>query len=304
MKAKKRFCAKSSGFVGKARKLKLPSFAALINPISQWRLGRNVKLYPRESEKCFCDASFHESIYPVMLVAQCFGVLPVLNISAKCPSGLRYTWKSLRFAFAVLVMMSCGLEAAFAVAWTFRTRVEFGKMVILVFYITNFMSFFCFIRLAKFWPQIMLEWHEVERKLPPNATERDKRAMCVRIRRVAFVILMLSAIEHILSIFGSVSVVIDCPRIQNILKAYYVHNFPQVFSFFSYSHVLGIFVKFVHVTSTFVWSFTDLFIIMVSCGLSARFKQINERLMVDKGKVRPVDSSEVSLRFQSIVMIP
>lgn len=285
MKTKKRFCVKTSGLVGSAKRMKFPTFALLMNPISQWRVGGNIKLFPRASEKCFCDATFHRSIYPVMIVAQCFGVFPVLNISAKCPSGLRYSWKSMRFWFALIVMLSCLLESVAAVSWTFRTHIEFGKMVILVYYITNFFSFLCFIRLAMVWPEIMSQWHAVEKKLPQIALKKDKRTMCVRIRLAAAVILTLSAIEHILSIFGSVSVVLDCPRIQNILKAYYVHNFPQVFSFFSYSHALGIYVKFIHVTSTFVWSFTDLFIIMVSCGLSALFREINERMIVDKGKV-------------------
>lgn len=255
-----------------------------MKPIKQWRLSGHLKFLHQSSLKCFCDLSFHRSIYPIVAMAQFFGVMPVNNISDKCPSSLSYTWKSFRFVFAVFVTISCGLEAASSVVWTFRTNIEFGKMVILVYYITNFFSFFCFLRLAKSWPSIMAKWHEVEKKLPQMETERKQR-LCSRIRRTAAVILTLSAIEHILSIISSFAVVHDCPRIKNVLQAYYVHNFPQIFTFFKYSHALGVYVKFIHVTSTFVWSYTDLFIMMVSCGLSSMFHQINQRMLKDKGKV-------------------
>lgn len=287
MKVKKQFCAKPSGLPKTSRKPRIASgITAFVKPIQQWRLSGNVQFLDQTSAKCTsADGTFHQAIYPVLIVAQCFGVMPVCNVTSKCPTGLSSTRKSLRFMFAVFVMMSCGLEAVFTITWTFGTHVEFGKMVILVFYVTNFMSFCCFMSLAKAWPTLMMRWHDVEKKLPQPVTKQQKLAMSVRVRRIAVIILTLSAVEHILSIISSVAVVLDCPRINNIIKAYYVHNFPQVFSFFSYSHLLGVYVKFIHVTSTFVWSYADLFIMIISCGLSSKFKQINERMLQDKGKV-------------------
>lgn len=285
MKVKKKFCVKTNGLTKGSTKTRFSSgIADIIRPLQQWRVSGNVKFLPHEL-KHFCDENFHRAIYPVMVIAQFFGTMPVQNVSCKCPSGLKYTWKSFRYIFAVFVMMSCGVEAVLTIIWTFRTHIEFGKMVILVYYITNFLSFLCFLRLAKVWPDLMMRWHDVEKNLPQMETEKEKFVMCRRIRRTAIVILTLSAMEHILSIVSSIAVVFDCPRIQNIYKAYYVHNFPQVFTFFGFSHVLGVYVKFIHVTSTFVWSYADLFIMMISCGLSAKFRQINERMLKDKGKV-------------------
>lgn len=288
MKTKKRFCAKTNGLVNNTRKQNLSSgISRLLKPIKQWRLSENVNFFQQETSttKCVCDGSFHKSIYPIMIIAQCFGVMPVRNVTYKCPKDLKFTWKSFRYLFAVFVMISCGMEALSTIVWIFRTHVEFGKMVIVVYYVTNFMSFVCFLNLARVWPSLMIKWHEVERSLPQVENEKDKRRMSVKIRKTAAVILTLSAIEHILSIVSSVWAVLDCPKIKNIMQAYYVHNFPQVFTFFGYSHVLGFYVKFIHVTSTFVWSYADLFIMMISCGLSEKFKQINELMMKEKGKV-------------------
>lgn len=132
---------------------------------------------------------------------------------------------------------------------------------------------------------MQLQWCDVEKKLPPLRTTDEKHSLRIRMRSTAFIILVLSLIEHILSIVSAVDEVVDCPRIKNIYKAYHIKSFPQVFTFFSYNIPLSIYVKFVHITSTFIWSFTDLFIMMISCGLSAKFKLINERMLEDKGKV-------------------
>lgn len=286
MKVKKRFCAPINLVKG-SKKSRLPSGIALImRPIQQLRFSDNVTFLQQATPKFDDQSSFHRAIYPVMFIAQCFGVMPVINISSKSPMDLVFTWKSFRLVFALIVMISCGFEAVSTIAWTFRTRIEFGKMVILVYYITNFLSFYCFLRLARAWPELMMRWHEVEKKLQRIETVSEKHEMTVRIRRTAFVILTLSAIEHILSIVSSVAIVLDCPKIKNIMEAYYVHNFPQVFSFVKYSHMIGGYVKFIHITSTFVWSYADLFIMMISCGLSAKLKQINARMLEDKGKVR------------------
>ena len=285
MKARKIFCGKSNKVVT-AKKVRLSSdISELMKPVKLWKSSGSVQFIPKEELKGDCGGSFHQAVYPLTLIAQCFGVMPINKISAKCPSSLHFTWKSFRFAFAIFVMISCGLESVLAISWTFSTRVEFGKMVILMFYVTNFLSFYCFLRLAKDWPGLMKEWHEVEKRLPQTEKKTEKFAMSRRIRKTAAIILTMSAVEHVLSIISCVAVVLDCPRIQNIFKAYFVHNFPQVFKFFKYSHILGVYVKFIHFTSTFVWSYADLFIMVVSQGLSAKFKQINERMLKDKGKV-------------------
>lgn len=281
MKVKKEFC----GPIVKKSRLS-SGLAMMMRPVQHLRLSANVTvLQPVTTVKCPDVESFHRAIRPVMIIAQFFGVMPVQNVSSNCPSQLRFSWKSFRLAFSIFVLMSCGCEALSTIVWTFRTRAEFGKMVVLVYYITNFLSFFCFLRLARAWPALIMRWHEVEKNLPRLESKVKKLAMGHRIQRTAAIILTMSAIEHILSIVSSVSAVIDCPRIRNIMQAYFVQNFPQVFSFVGYSHAVGVYVKFIHLTSTFVWSYADLFIMMVSCGLSAKFKQINERMLEHKGKV-------------------
>lgn len=59
----------------------------------------------------------------------------------------------------------------------------------------------------------------------------------------------------------------------------------QLFYFTSFSPAKAFVGKLLNVVSTFLWSFTDLFVMVVSLGLSSRFKQINDSLMRHKGMV-------------------
>lgn len=256
----------------------------VLNPIMHRLLGGNIPLYTR---RCSCDGkmNFHQGVYPIMFVAQLFGVLPVVNISSSCPSGLKFDKKSIRFFFSLLVAISSGFEALLSIAWISLMRVEFVKVTIVVYYVTNFAFFVCFLRLVKDWPRLMAQWHEVEKKLEPITSGKSKLQLSLKVRRIAFAILVVSSIEHIVYVIGNVSAVTDCPKIKSLFQAYLVQGFPEMFYFFDYSFFLGVYVKIVHVLTHFAWCFGDFFVIMFSCGLSSNFKKINEHMLVGFGKV-------------------
>jgi gustatory receptor len=255
--------------------------------VDSWRNPENVDNWLKsfEEKEEFHEEGFHQSITPILMIAQFFGVLPINNIMAKRPINVNFSWKSLRVAYSIFTLILSGLVTVFAIAYIFKSEIMFGKIVYLVFYSTSFLSFVIFFRLALQWKDIMIEWHKVEKTLPKYTDRKKCYQNRLRIRSVAIVILTLSLIEHILSILSYVTVVSDCPRIKNIFEAYMVRSFPMIYYFFPYSVVLSILVKFVHVTSTFIWSFTDLFIILISIGLSSMYNVINEKMLKDKGKV-------------------
>jgi Trehalose receptor len=192
------------------------------------------------------------------------------------------------------VMMSIGLELVSSVVWTFTSHKEFAKFVIIIFYITNFSLSISFLRLAQSWPQLMLQWHHVEQELSSITKEQDKRMMKRKIQKVAVTLLSLAVTEHIFYSISGMLAVSDCHNIQSSAEAYFVSNFPQVFFFLNYSHVLGAYAKFIQLTSTFVWVFADFFVIMVSIGLTSLLKLINDQLMLDKGKVRKFATRKVA----------
>jgi gustatory receptor len=95
----------------------------------------------------------------------------------------------------------------------------------------------------------------------------------------------------------------NCPSIRDPIKAFFLTNYPQVFLLFPYSGEMGMLIKFLNIIATFAWSFTDLFVIVISIGLSSKFQQLNADLAKVKGKVGilPEFWTEYRLYYREIV---
>lgn len=286
MKVKKFFNRKSPRKSGKVFDVKNFKYNENLTITDVWNNPDKVDNWLKSfGESDFQASGFHQSIYPVLIIAQFFGILPVNNISAKSPTQLGFRLFSFRVVYAIFTTAVVSFSTVCCIAYLIQSSIMFGKIVYLVFYFTSFFSFICFIRLTLKWPKMMIEWHKVEKSLPNYESTKKKFQNKFKMRYVAASILSLSLIEHILSIISSVSVVWDCPKIQNLFEAYIIRSFPMISYFFPYSVPLSLLVKFCHITATFIWSFTDLFIMLISMGLSSLFDRINERMVRVKGKV-------------------
>lgn len=62
----------------------------------------------------------------------------------------------------------------------------------------------------------------------------------------------------------TMEIYLKCPAIRDPIRAYFINNLPAMFYVFNYRGPLAVYGKFVNVTATFTWSFTDLFVILVS----------------------------------------
>lgn len=79
---------------------------------------------------------------------------------------------------------------------------------------------------------------------------------------------------------------IMCPREDaDQIKDFFMAQLSQLFYFTTYSPFKAFVGKIINVVSTFLWTFTDLFVMLISLGLSTRFRQINDSLMRHKGLV-------------------
>lgn len=76
-----------------------------------------------------------------------------------------------------------------------------------------------------------------------------------------------------------------CLDKDDLLEELFRVQLSHLFIIFPYSPLIGIVGKMVNVISTFCWNYMDLFVMMISAGLSTRFKQINEDLQRIKGEV-------------------
>lgn len=102
---------------------------------------------------------------------------------------------------------------------------------------------------------------------------------------VSIVILSLSVIEHLFSIQKLLYDTKACGKSTDATKAMFLIAFPELFYFAKYTLWLAIWARFTQTISTFVWSYMDLFVTLISVGLFTRFKQIYLQLKAVKGMV-------------------
>ncbi len=93
--------------------------------------------------------------------------------------------------------------------------------------------------------------------------------------------------EHTLSLGVQIYNANHCPAITDIFQALYTVSFPEIFYFFKYNIILAILAQFYQTVATFVWNYMNLFIILLSIGISHRFKQLNSILWTYSGKSVP-----------------
>lgn len=75
------------------------------------------------------------------------------------------------------------------------------------------------------------------------------------------------------------------PHQDDPIRNYFLAELEPLFEVVTFRAENAVFGKFVNVCTTFMWSYMDLFVMLVGIGLSSRFKQINDSLMRHKGKV-------------------
>lgn len=265
------------------------------------------------------DGTFHEAVGCILVVAQLFGIMPVRGVRDKSPKNLKFKKFSIRFVLAILLILSLVWITVIDAIWIFRTTMEFAKLINFIFDFTNLLSFLCFLELARKWPRLMMRWHEVEKFLPQLKYQMDKQKMAYEIKMVSLLILSISmgsiriskismnltsltiSAEHLLSITVGAHGANNCPSIRDPIRAYYISNYPQVFLIFPYSGALGTFTKFLNIIATFAWSYTDLFVIVISIGLASKFRQINADLREVKGRsVHPGFWAEYRLYYREL----
>lgn len=116
-------------------------------------------------------------------------------------------------------------------------------------------------------------------------TNQQQMRLSTKLRLIVFVILLLTLIEHSLSIKKFLYYAELCPQVEDLLRGIFVQHFNELFYFTGYTPAKAAWARFMITVCTFTWSWMDCFISIVSVGLSTRFNQINLQLKAVKGLV-------------------
>lgn len=95
-----------------------------------------------------------------------------------------------------------------------------------------------------------------------------------------------------------------CNKIsEDPIKIVLINQLKTIFYFTSYSTWKAVFGKYLNIISTFIWSFMDLFVMLISVGLASRFRQINDHLFRHKGQVSNILSTKIPTLIMIIISI-
>uniref|UniRef100_A0A182JEB1 Gustatory receptor n=1 Tax=Anopheles atroparvus TaxID=41427 RepID=A0A182JEB1_ANOAO len=253
--------------------------------LKHWRESwlRWPELPRRASHDDWChDGTFHEAVTGVLLMAQLFSIMPVCGILAKDPRKLRFSYVSGRAFYAYFCATGIGFMATMALYFFVSKRYNFQKMVTAFFYTYNLYAMFRFGQLAKRWPALMVKWTRIDQTLPPQKDEFERATLGYRIKLCSILVMTLSLSEHLLSIVAAVHYSNNCPAVHDPYEAFFKSNFAFLYYYFRYSALRGFLTKFFNVICNFMWSYVDLFVIVISMGLSHSFRRINAFLFQHK----------------------
>ncbi|XP_055641419.1 gustatory receptor for sugar taste 64f-like [Toxorhynchites rutilus septentrionalis] len=230
------------------------------------------------------DGTFHDAIAGLLVMAQLFAVMPVCGILSKDPKKLTFIWTSKRALYTYAMCLGTVFLSVNAVTRLFDRGFTFARLTVGFFYTYNLYATYCFILVARKWPAMIRKWCEVEQLLPSSTNILERGQLAYKIKMVSILVMTLSLMEHMLSITAAVFFTPNCSGITDPLTMFFKSNFLFVFYHFEYSKIRGFVVKCINVVNTFVWSYMDLFVIVISIGLSHTFKRVNDFMIKHKRK--------------------
>ncbi|XP_037719824.1 gustatory receptor for sugar taste 64a [Drosophila subpulchrella] len=235
---------------------------------------------------------FHRAVYPFMFLAQCVAIMPLVGIRESNPKRIRFAYKSIPMIVTLIFMTATCILFLSMLSHLLKIGITAKNFVGLVFFGCVLSAYVVFIRLAKKWPALIRYWTKTEMVFTKPPYEIPKRNLSRRVQLAALAIIGMSLGEHALY---QVSAILTykrriqlCVNITTVASFdnYMQTNYDYVFQMLPYSPIIGALVLLINGAITFVWNYMDLFIMMISKGLSYRFEQIT-------GRIRKLEHEEV-----------
>ncbi|XP_046825824.1 gustatory receptor for sugar taste 64f-like [Vespa crabro] len=259
-------------------------------------------LHPINNDKD-SEESFHRAISPILWWAQFFGLLPLSGISANLPSSLKFKKISFRTAYAIIVAVSIFIMAILSIIHMIKTLKpeSFGvrggiaaATAGAIFYGNGLCGTIMYLWLSPRWVILQNDWKAMEQFIDSNKNQRPRLRWKFII--ISTIILFFALFEHIVSVINNSTNFewgTSNSTFANFLHIYTVNSHNFILENVDYNFAIGIYIFIVSKIATFVWNFTDLFVMLISTGLAERYKTLNKRLFdTAKKHANNIDWSE------------
>ncbi|CAF4830781.1 unnamed protein product [Pieris macdunnoughi] len=248
---------------------------------SYWMPIKRNKVDVSELKPAKSPATFRESLRATLIIGQAFSLIPVIGVF-RSTSDVRFTWLSWKFLYLFLSLCGQIFITIMCIHKVVNSQTSLNGTTPIIFYSTTCITMLMFLQVARKWPDLARYAAKIE-ELDPNYDTK----LTYKCNGTCAIVLALALLEHILSLLSAFASAMVCFPDMSLYEGFVKHFYPWVFNYLPYSPLLGFMTQFLHFQSTFIWNFSDLFVICMSYYLTSRLEHVNMKLLAAQGKYLP-----------------
>ncbi|XP_017126641.1 gustatory receptor for sugar taste 61a [Drosophila elegans] len=237
--------------------------------------------------------TFYRAIRPYLCVAQFFGIMPLSNLLSRNPQDVKFKVRSISLGVTGLFLLLGGIKTLVGANVIFNAGLNAKNMVGLVFLIVGIINWLNFVGFARSWSHIMLPWSSLDILMLFPPYKRCKRSLRSRVNLVVITVFCFAIGDHVLyyaSGYRSYSMHIkQCQTNHSRItfEHYFEKEFSDIMFLLPYNMFSVCYGFWLNGSFTFLWNFTDIFIVITSIGLAQRFQQFADRVLALEGRHVP-----------------
>lgn len=108
------------------------------------------------------NPSFHQSVGPILVYGQFFGLLPVDGVLSKDESQVKFRWKSIKTIYSMFFLLCGTIESCLGSRRLLRLGFNVNFAEGLLFFILSAVRGFIFFNMARQWNKIIRRWRFAE----------------------------------------------------------------------------------------------------------------------------------------------
>ncbi|KAJ8733778.1 hypothetical protein PYW07_014329 [Mythimna separata] len=197
-----------------------------------------MKVHNLTVERTGQPCRLHACLRHAFRLARWIGFVPVQGLGQPYADAIRFKIKSFYSGYYIATLIGQMVMSFFSILYFFQNDVDLNSISNIVFYVTGFISAILLLKLSQQWPLLMTKATETEQSL----TElKLNNKTVVQTTVIAYVVMALALVEHILCTSFNIKVVMNCLQetgiTTNVMENYVIRRMPYVFNYIPYSAI-------------------------------------------------------------------
>ncbi|XP_030761258.1 gustatory receptor for sugar taste 64a-like [Sitophilus oryzae] len=218
--------------------------------------------------------SAQKSFSFLAVLGQCLLIFPIDGVKGKNYSFVRFSWSSIRTIASVSFTFMTGVFVLLFFNYLVHQQDKFVYSSGFVYLLTVFLYEVYFINIAKTWKYFLKQWAEVDSNMQAYPIVENYQK---KMKIVATLFIVFGVGEHI---FYMISQKLFRPNMsfEESLDLYFQATFNYIFFVIPYHRYIAYVLQILNWICTLVWSFADIYLIVMSIPLSFHIRQIERKL--------------------------